>query len=239
MSLSSRSFDQICTEVRARFPSAFSSTRRGSEETGEDLSSWIRGCIETPGLTQVTTRPRRTSGSLEVLLELVEETQRRRLRMVWVDPCNCLDPVTAFDRSYPHLLWTRGGGLSEAIRVADTVLRDENFPFVCLDGVLLSAEEWKRVPLNRWYRLQRLAQRKGASLILWTPPMVVPAATQRWHLSADWAFPDCFNASREDLRGGISLVSAEGQSATQDAGPADGGPFVSAMGREIGSEKAG
>ncbi|MGE9289371.1 MAG: hypothetical protein ACQKBT_00185 [Puniceicoccales bacterium] len=210
MSRSSDSFDQVCNEVRAQFPSAFQRTDPGSLEEGEEISSWIRSCVAVAGLKQVMAEPRKSSGSVEMLLGLVQEARRQRVRMVWIDPCDCLDPVTAFDRDPSHLLWTRGGGLSGALRVADAVLRDENFPFVCLDGMLLAAEEWKRVPLNRWYRLQRLANRRGASLVLWTPSMVVPAATQRWTLSARWSFPDCLDRSREELRQEIVLMHSEG-----------------------------
>lgn len=156
------------------------------------------------------TTPGKTTGSLEVLLQLVEETGQRQMRMVWIDPCDCLDPVTAFNRSPRHMLWARGGGLGRALQVADAVLRDENFPFVCLDGVLIPADEWKRIPLHRWYRLQRLAYRRGACLVLWTPAVVIPAATGRWQLSANWEFPDCFHASREELQAGVSLTVAEG-----------------------------
>lgn len=179
------------------------------DSEGATLASWTRNCVGSVGLQQVVAEPRKVSGSLQVLLKLVEETWQRRMRMVWIDPCDCLDPVTAFDRSPQHLLWARGGGLGGALRVADAVLRDENFPFVCLDGVLLEENEWKRIPLNRWYRLQRLANRRGSALILWTPPVVIPAATRRWSLAARWSFSDCFTASREELRAGVSLMATE------------------------------
>lgn len=180
----------------------------------EDVSSWVEGCLSAAGMRQVISAPRRASGSLELLLRLVRETGRRQMRMVWIDPCDCLDPVTAFTAPPRHLLWARGGGLLRALQVADLVLRDENFPFVCLDGRLLAPSEWKRVPLNRWYRLQRLVHRRGSSLILWTPPVVIPAASQRWNLSARWTFPDCFTAPRGELEAAVSIVSAEERAAS-------------------------
>ncbi len=171
--------------------------------------------MELAGLHQVIASPGRVSGSLEVFLRLVEETRRRRIRMVWIDPSDCLDPVTAFAQAPQHLVWARGGGLPAALQVADAVLRDENFPFVCLDGVLLEENDWRRQPLSRWYRLQRLANRKGACLILGTPAVTIPAAGRRWTVGVNWEFPDCFTTPRGELQSGVSLTPADSSGASE------------------------
>lgn len=217
MSSSPSSFDQICREVRERFPSAFGKLPSPDRGAVEGVDSWVESCLGGAGMQQVCAVPRRSSGSLELLLKLVAETRRRQMRMVWIDPCDCLDPVTAFEVPPRHLLWARGGGLSTAVRVADAVLRDENFPFVCLDGVLLRQEDWRGVPSAQWYRLQRLAHRRGATVVLWTPPVTIPGVGRRWSLSCHWRFPDCFSASGDELRGEVSVL-AEEEAAHESAG---------------------
>ncbi len=87
-----------------------------------------------------------------------------------------------------------------ALRVADAVARDENFPFICLDGAMTAPDEWKRVPLSQWYRLQRLVRRHGTSLILWTPPVSIPPAECRWSVRGEWVFEELFDRSPEELR---------------------------------------
>jgi len=189
MNSSSAEFDRVCREVRARFPSAFAERRSQSGPVTGSADAWVENCLKSPGVQQVLTTYGKTTGSLELLLRLVAETRCRQMRMVWIDPCDCLDPVTAFEKSPLHLLWVRGGGLAGAIRVADAVLRDENFPFVCLDGVLIPAEEWKRVPLGQWYRLQRLVHGRKTTLVIWTPSVVIPAANRRASFKSDSTLP--------------------------------------------------
>ena len=221
---SSSAFREICREVRARFPSAFGGEGRSSvDRSASDLRSWLSTAPDRKGVGQLVARPGVPSGSLEALLGLVEETRRRRMRMVWIDPADCLDPSSAFPEAPRHLLWARGGGLETALRVADTVLRDENFPFVCLDGALVPAVEWKRVPLDRWYRLQRIVHRRGTALLLCTPPLEIPPA--RWRLvpAPAWSFPSVFSLRPEELRAGVALtpepaVAAAGETGARAAG---------------------
>jgi len=204
-------FQEVCREVRSRFPSAFGSPARPARsEGGEEGLSWAFSLPDQVGFHQVVIPFGVSSGSLELLLAAAEESGRRGMRMVWIDPSDCLDPPTAFDASPRHLLWARGGGLRTALRVADAVARDENFPFVCLDGAMIAPEEWKRVPLSQWYRLQRLVRCHGTSLILWTPPVSIPPAECRWNVRKGWAFGGLFDRSPEELRRSIH-VSEEGR----------------------------
>ena len=205
---SSIPFETVCREVRSRFPTAFAPTPETPPPAVEDITEWTARCPDLPGFHQV--RAGGGCGSLEVLLSLVAETGARPMRMVWIDPADSLDPATAFERTPTHLLWARGGGLPGALRVADAILRDGDFPFVCLDGVLLPAAEWRRIPLSRWYRLQRLVSRRQATLLLWTPPVAIPAASRRWTLSAEWSFDHLFDRSPEELRARIRIAPADG-----------------------------
>lgn len=211
-------FQEVCREVRSRFPLAFGSlAESGRFEGGQDGGSWVASLPDRVGLHQVQVPEGVSSGSLELLLAAVEETGRRGMRMVWIDPSDCLDPPTAFDASPRHLLWARGGGLRMALRVADTVARDENFPFVCLDGAMIAAGEWKRVPLSQWYRLQRLVRRHGTSLILWTPPVSIPPAERRWTLQGGWDFERLFDRFPEELRRSVHVDGVEGGSSSAGA----------------------
>lgn len=210
-------FQEVCHEVRSRFPSAFGSLSAAAHSVEEqDGVSWLSSLPDRTGFHQVLSPGGVSVGSLELLLGAVEETGRRGIRMVWIDPCDCLDPPTAFDRVPGHLLWARGGGLEGALRVADAVARDENFPFICLDGSLIAAAEWKRVPLARWYRLQRLVHRHATSLILWTPPVSIPPVECRWTVRGQWTFAGLFDRSSEELCEAIRVQDLSGRGQTRD-----------------------
>lgn len=207
---SSISFEAACREVRSRFPTAFRPVGPSAESArGEAALGWASSLPDRPGLHQVVAPAGRSSGSLEMLLALVEETGRRGMRMVWIDPADCLDPPTAFQDAPRHLLWARGGGLGAALRVADAVARDPHFPFVCLDGMIVPTAEWKKVPLPLWYRLQRLVRRQGACLVLWSPPVPVPPAERRWALGGGWSFESLADRWPEELRAALHFDRIE------------------------------
>jgi len=206
---SSLDFQEACREVRLKFPTAFGPLSACAPSAAEEEGArWAASLPERPGLHQVLCPVGADSGSLELLLALVEETGRRGIRMVWIDPADSLDPQTAFSGPQRHLLWARGGGLQTALRVADTVARDENFPFVCLDGAMVAADQWKRVPLGQWYRLQRLVRHHCTSLILCSPSVSIPSVGLRWSVRRKWDFESLFDRNPGELLASIRVEDA-------------------------------
>jgi hypothetical protein len=74
-----------------------------------------------------------------------------------------------------QLLWMRCTKALEAVKAADLLLRDGNFPLVIVDLILNSPEELRKIPQTTWYRLQRLANR-CPQLVWFSPGMKWSAA---------------------------------------------------------------
>jgi hypothetical protein len=75
-----------------------------------------------------------------------------------------------------HLLWVRCSKASEAVKVADLLLRDGNFPLVIVDLVLNAPEQLRKIPQTNWYRLQRLVELLPTACLVFTRYEMVGSA---------------------------------------------------------------
>jgi len=89
-----------------------------------------------------------------------------------------------------HLLWIRCQKVTEAIKAADFLLRDGNFPVVILDLVLNPAEELRRIPASNWYRLQRLVESILTAFVVMSRHNMVPSAHRKIVLENRWKLSD-------------------------------------------------
>jgi len=85
-----------------------------------------------------------------------------------------------------HLLWVRCGKASEAIKAADLLLRDGNFPLVIVDLVLNAPEELRKIPQTNWYRLQRLVEVVPTACLVLTRYEMVSSAQVNLLLENSW-----------------------------------------------------
>jgi len=83
---------------------------------------------------------------------------------------------------------------AEAIRAADLLLRDGNFPLVMLDLVLNSTEELRKIPQTNWYRLQRLVELIPTACLMLTPYEMVASAQVKLVLENSWNLETLQNA---------------------------------------------
>jgi hypothetical protein len=74
----------------------------------------------------------------------------------------------------------------EAIKAADLLLRDGNFPLVIVDLILNSPEEFRRIPQTTWYRLQRLVEAIPTSCLVLTRYEMVSSAQLKVVLENSW-----------------------------------------------------
>jgi hypothetical protein len=81
----------------------------------------------------------------------------------------------------------------EAVKAADLLLRDGNFPLVILDLVLNPANELRKIPQTSWYRLQRLVEPVTTAFLVLTRRSMVSSAQVKLMLDNCWTLKDFGN----------------------------------------------
>ena len=102
-----------------------------------------------------------------------------------------------------HLLWVRCSKTLEAIKAADLLLRDGNFPLVIVDLVLNPPTELSKIPQTSWYRLQRLVESAPTACLVMTRQGMVSSAQLKIVLENSWTletFEDESAISRLQIR---------------------------------------
>src|SRR5204863_28205 len=74
----------------------------------------------------------------------------------------------------------------KAIKAADLLLRDGNFPLVIVDLILNSPEELRKIPQTTWYRLQRLVESVPTACLVLTRYGMVNSAQLKLVLENSW-----------------------------------------------------
>jgi RecA/RadA recombinase len=103
-----------------------------------------------------------------------------------IDGRDSFDPQPLGNASLRHLLWVRCNKAFEAIKAADLLLRDGNFPLVIVDLVLNPPEELRKIPQTSWYRLQRLVEPTSAVCLVLTRQSMVGSAQLKIVLGNLW-----------------------------------------------------
>ena len=106
--------------------------------------------------------------------------------MALIDGRDSFDPCGLDNDFLRCLLWIRCSKASEAIKAADLLLRDGNFPFVIVDLVLNSPEELRKIPQTNWYRLQRLVELAPTACLVLTRYEMVGSAKLKLVLENSW-----------------------------------------------------
>src|SRR5438552_2824675 len=103
-----------------------------------------------------------------------------------IDGRDSFDPQPLGNACLRHLLWVRCNKAFEAIKAADLLLRDGNFPLVIVDLVLNPPEELRKIPQTSWYRLQRLVEPISAVCLVLTRQSMVGSAQLKIVLENFW-----------------------------------------------------
>ena len=80
--------------------------------------------------------PNTSAGSALLIHCLLQIAQRDRFFLALIDGRDSFDVQSVATGTLQHLLWVRCEKATEAIKAADFLLRDGNFPLVILDLVL-------------------------------------------------------------------------------------------------------
>lgn len=153
------------------------------------LDHATNGGLPRGSITELTS-PRPSAGSALLIHCLLELARRERFFLALIDGLDSFDVQSVGEESLLHLLWVRCQKTSEAIKAADFLLRDGNFPLVVLDLVLNPAAELRRVPATSWYRLQRLVEPAPTAFLVMSRHNLVASARTKIVLENQWRLPD-------------------------------------------------
>jgi hypothetical protein len=103
-----------------------------------------------------------------------------------IDGCDSFDPQPLGNAGLHHLLWVRCNKACEAIKAADLLLRDGNFPLVIVDLVLNPRAELRKIPQTSWYRLQRLVEPTSVACLVLIRQSMVGSAQLKIVLENLW-----------------------------------------------------
>src|SRR5438874_2781632 len=151
-------------------------------------------------ITELIT-PRPSAGSASLVHALLRAAQQDRHFVALIDGSDSFDPGSSVNSALPHLLWVRCRKAFDAIKAADFLLRDGNFPLVIVDLVLNPADELRKIPQTSWYRLQRLVEAVPTACLVMNRQSFVASAQLKIVLENSWTLETLENENAiSDLR---------------------------------------
>ena len=153
------------------------------------LDQTIGGGFPKSAITELIT-PKLSAGSASLIHALLLSAQRDRHFIALIDGSDSFDPGSSDNLALQHLLWVRCRKAFDAIKAADFLLRDGNFPLVIVDLVLNSADELRKIPQTSWYRLQRLVEAVPTACLIMNRQSVVASAQLKIVLDNSWSLSD-------------------------------------------------
>ena len=171
-------FPQISAAVDERLPTGVPAM---DDATG--------GGLPKSAITELTS-PNFSAGSALFTHALLQNAHRRGFFLALVDGRDSFDPQTAGPTVLRNLLWIRCTVAGDAVKAADFLLRDGNFPLVVLDLVLNPPEELRKIPQSNWYRLQRLVEAAPTAFLVLTRQSIISSAQLKLSLANAWHLRD-------------------------------------------------
>jgi hypothetical protein len=169
-----------------RFPHA--PTPRGTRlVTGlTSFDQLIGGGLPQNAITELIS-PRVSSGSASLIQALIHGAYRDKYFLALIDGRDSFNPCGFPNSALRQLLWVRCTKAIEAVKAADLLLRDGNFPLLIVDLILNPPEELRKIPQTTWYRLQRLVQSVPTACLVLTRYEMVSSAQLKLLLENCWS----------------------------------------------------
>jgi hypothetical protein len=171
----------------------------------------IGGGFPKSAITELSS-PQISAGSALLLYVLLEKAQRDRSFLALVDGRDSFDPQPLGNRRLRHLLWVRCTKALDAVKAADLLLRDGNFPLVVLDLVLNPSAELRKIPSSTWYRLQRLVETAPTAFLVLTRGSIISSAQIKLSLENAWTLADL---EQEHLTARLKILVQRAQGGRQ------------------------
>ncbi|PYK27275.1 MAG: hypothetical protein DME59_05180 [Verrucomicrobia bacterium] len=127
-----------------------------------------------------------SAGSASLIRTLVHCAYRDHYFLALIDGRDSFDPCGLDNTWLQHLLWIRCSKAPEAVKAADLLLRDGNFPLVIVDLVLNAPDELRKIPQTNWYRLQQLVEVVPTVCLVLTRYEMVSSAQLKLVLENSW-----------------------------------------------------
>jgi hypothetical protein len=172
-----------------RFPQSFTSPALRFATGLPLIDEAIGGGFPKSAITELSS-PQVSAGSALLLYVLLEKVQRDRSFLALVDGRDSFDPQPLGSQRLRHLLWVRCTKALDAVKAADLLLRDGNFPLVVLDLVLNPSGELRKIPSSNWYRLQRLVETTPTAFLVLTRTSIISSAQLKLSLDNAWNLAD-------------------------------------------------
>ena len=169
------------------------------------LDQAIGGGLPKGAITELIS-PRASAGSASLIHALLQSGQRNHYFVGLIDGRDSFDPSASGELGkacLQHLLWVRCTKALDAIKAADLLLRDGNFPLVIVDLVLNPPADLSKIPQTSWYRLQRLVESAPTACLVMTRQGMVSSAQLKIVLENSWTletFEDENAISRLQIR---------------------------------------
>jgi hypothetical protein len=193
-------FPQSFTPLAPRFPIGLPA-----------IDEAIGGGLPKSAITELSSQEV-SAGSALLLCALLQNAQRERNFLALVDGRDSFDPsaLGGLGRGrLPNLLWVRCTKALDAVKAADLLLRDGNFPLVILDLVLNPSAELRKIPQTSWYRLQRLVETAPTAFLVLTRASMISSAQLKLSLDNAWTLAD-LEQDRVSARLKILVQRAQG-----------------------------
>jgi hypothetical protein len=172
-----------------RFPQARIAPQSRLATGIRPLDEAVGGGLPKGAITELTS-PHVSAGTELLIARLLETAHQERFFLALIDGRDSFDPQPLGNARLRNLLWVRCRKTADAVKAADLLLRDGNFPIVVLDLVLNAAEELRKIPQTSWYRLQRLVEPVPTAFLVLTRRSIISSAQTKLVLANSWRLTD-------------------------------------------------
>ena len=145
----------------------------------------VGGGLPKGAITELITPPR-SAGSASLVHAFIHGAYRDKYFVALIDGRDSFDPCALGNSILRQLLWVRCTKALEAVKVADLLLRDGNFPLLIVDLIFNSPGELRKIPQTTWYRLQRLVESVPTACLVLTRYEMVSSAQLKLVLENSW-----------------------------------------------------
>lgn len=142
------------------------------------LDSILGGGLPRGELTELVGAGR-GSGSCLVLHALLRRAAMEGQPVALVDGADSFDVTAVAPEVLAHLLWVRCARTDDALKAADLLLRDPNFPLVVIDLKLNSPEQLRKINASIWHRFARLLEQNETTVLVITPKPLISGVSCR------------------------------------------------------------
>jgi hypothetical protein len=154
-----------------------------------EIDEPLGGGLPKSAITELSS-PHLSAGTALLLYALLQNAHQARYFLALIDGRDSFDPEPLGNSRLRNLLWVRCTKALDAVKAADLLLRDGNFPLVVLDLVLNVGAELRKIPQTSWYRLQRLVEAAPTAFLVLTRESIISSAQLKLSLDNTWRLAD-------------------------------------------------